>query len=168
MRTGLFFQRSVLGSPSIQATGLGMLLLCACGPSPDDFVGKYSVTVNETFSACTRGTPGATLLADQQSLTILEGADDSLSLELWDCSFAATIVEAGVLRVEGQSCAVSLDDATAQVEVSGDGQVSDSSSVSILLEGTYTGTDSVGYPQTCSYRLELTSPEASAARDPRP
>lgn len=138
-------------------------LLTACGPTPADFVGTYEVAVDETFSSCTRGTPAATLLPDQSSLKVREGLDETLTLELWDCLFQASILEAGHLQVTEQQCAVSLDDPTARIEVSGEALLSETEPLSILLEGTYTGTDAAGFKQECHYTLDIASP-ASAAR----
>lgn len=136
-------------------------LLPACGPSPADFVGTYAVEVDETFSSCTRGTPAATLLPDQSTLKVREGLDETLSLELWDCSFLAAIVDGQTLQVIAQQCAVSLDDPTARIEVSGDALFSDTEPLSILLEGTYTGTDVAGFQQECAYALSIGSPASS-------
>ncbi|MFM7200963.1 MAG: hypothetical protein ACKO6N_09255 [Myxococcota bacterium] len=133
----------------------------ACGPSATDFVGQYDVLAAESITGCDRSTPRPSLLSDVSRVKISEGDYWDLFVQVGDCQLKANLSEQeeGVFTVQEQSCGgISLDDSSAQVTVEGVGSVVENL-LAVEVSGTYEGTDSFGYPVTCSYRLSLATQE---------
>jgi len=137
----------------------GSLLITACGPSREDFVGSYDVSAQESLTDCDRAVPRASSLSDVTEVEIGLGSYDDLEVVLKDCEATATLSDSGDgIVLASQKCLASLDDPTAKVTFTGEGSVTDRQ-LTLTLAGEYKGTDSFGYPVTCGWTLSLSPVE---------
>lgn len=145
----------MMGSLLLVSTSGGM----GCGPSPQDLVGKYEVSAQESLTECDRATPRASIFAELSEVSVVLAESTDYSVTLGDCVVTANMNTAGdAFVVSEQKCLnVSLDDETAKITLSGEGQVL-SRALQLALSGVYEGTDSVGYPVTCTWNLTASTP----------
>lgn len=136
---------------------LGLTLGTGCGDNINAFLGTHDAQVTETITACNRANPLPSRLADVGEIEIVQGDYWDLFITVGPCELKSNIADNSALTftIQEQGCTdVSLDDATAEITVSGQGQLSDDV-LQITLSGTYEGTDNAGFPLTCTYGLQV-------------
>lgn len=136
---------------------LGLTLGTGCGDNINAFLGTHDAQITETITACNRANPLPSRLADIGEIEIVQGDYWDLFITVGPCELKSNIADNNTLTftIQEQACAdVSLDDATAEITVSGQGQILDDV-LHITLSGTYVGTDNAGFPLECTYGLQV-------------
>ena len=139
------------------AAGLSVLLVGACGPQPEAYVGTYSGKLERTE---TRGQQTFKQDYEPYLVHVAPAETGDLYMQLRDeCAVAAQMQDDGAFEIVGQPCKENLESFGLDAVVNGSGSVSEDGKLTV--EFTLTGTtrrnamDTQEYSSTESFTGEI-------------